>query len=158
MILRQEIVDRIVTQLRRIKQANTYTLYGETRNYFTDFGDTVYQWRAAPFHPGESGLIIRDLDEPVIESTPRSERVTRQLHIQVEVVLSGNDPVDDLRKVFADVEAAIGEGRESVWADITSNTRPRITRTVVEQESAKVAGGILEVFIDYPTQAFKSVV
>jgi hypothetical protein len=157
MIVRQEIFERVVAQLRRIKTTNTYTLYGGTLPYLTNLGNTVFPWRAAPFQPGESGIIVRDLDEPVMESAPRSERVIRQLHIQVEVVLAADDPVTRLWQAYADIEAAIGEGRDSVWADITSNTRPRLSRSLVEQESAKIAGGIVECFIDYPTLAFRSV-
>lgn len=157
MIVRQEIFTRFVAQLRRIKTTNTYTLYGDTLPYLTNFGDLVFPWRAIPFAPGEKGIIVRDLDEPVIESSARSERVVRQLHMQVEVVLADDDPITKLWQAYADIEAAIGEGRESVWADITSNTRPRISRSLVEQESAKIAGGIVECFIDYPTLAFKSI-
>jgi len=158
MIARQEIFERVVSQLRRIRTTNTYTLYGETANYLTDFGAKVFPWRAVAFPPGENGIVVRDLDEPVIESESRSERVLRQLHIQVEIVLAEDDPVTKLWQAYADVEAALGEGRESVWADITSNTRPRISRSVVEQKSAKVAGGIVECYIDYPTLAFKSII
>lgn len=102
-------------------------------------------------------MIVRDLDEPILEPTVRAQRVTRQLHMQVEIVLSGTNSMDDLRKHYSDVEAAIGEGRETVWADITSETRPRISRSVLEQESLKVAGGIFEFYIDYPTMAFRSI-
>lgn len=160
MIVRQEIFNRVVAQLRRIRTGNTYTMYGEApKHYFTDIGLKVFPWRAAPFQPNElPGLIVRDLDEPVHLPAPRSQGIIRQLHIQVEIALKGDNAMDDLRLIYADVEAAIGEGRESVWADITSDTRPRLSRAIVEQESAKIAGGIFECYIDYPTLAFRSVV
>ena len=157
MIARQEIVTRFVNQMKRIRVGNTYTMYGqEPTNFLTDIGQHVWLWRATPFRPDElPALIVRDLDEPIVPSAPRSERVTRQLHMQVEVVLAGDTPINDLWAAYADIEAAIGEGRESVWNDITSDTRPRISRSVVEQESAKIAGGIVECYIDYPTLAFR---
>jgi hypothetical protein len=159
MLLREEIFTRYVNQLRRIRTSNTYTLYGETRNYLTDAGMNVRPWFSGKFQVAElPGLVPRDLDEPILEPTPRAQRVTRQLHVQTEIVVAGDDAADLLRMVFADVEAAIGEGRDSVWADITSDTRPRISRSVLEQESNRIAGGIFECFIDYPTFAFKSVI
>lgn len=157
MTIRQDIVTRVYTQLQRIRTANTYTLYGETKNYLTNLGSSVFVWKSTPFQPTEQGIVLRDLDEPVSLSSSRSARVIRQLHMQAEVVLSGASSVSDLFNAYADIEAAIGEGRESVWADITSDTRPRISRSVVEQESAKIAGGIFEFYIDYPTLAFRSV-
>lgn len=158
MTRRQDIFNKVVAQLRKIKVANTYTMYGDTDNYLTDVGLHVYAWRAAPFPPNtQMALVVRDLDEPAELSAPRSSRQERSLHMQVEIVISGDVAMETLRDVFADVEAAVGEGRESVWDSITSDTRPRITRSVLEQESAKIAGGIFEFFIDYPTLAFKSV-
>jgi hypothetical protein len=161
MIIRQEIVTRVENQLKRIRTGNTYTVYGVTRNYLTDIGLKVFQWRNVQFQPSElPALILRDLDEPAVLSSKNSSRVTRQLHVQIEIVTAGDNSPDDLRKYYADVEAAIGEGRQSVWADITEETRPRITRSVVEQgdTSVRLAGGIYECFIDYPTFAFSSVI
>jgi hypothetical protein len=158
MIVRQEIFTRVVNQLKRIKTVNTYTMYGETANYLTNLGLYVFPWRATPFNENQlPGLIVRDLDEPQELSSNHSQRVIRQLHIQVEVVMKGDAPINDLWAAYADIEAAIGEGRESVWADITKETRPRISRSLVEQESSKIAGGLFECYIDYPTLAFKSV-
>jgi hypothetical protein len=157
--IREDIVTRVKGQLDRIRTTNTYTLYGETKNYLTNLGSNCTIWRSRPFEPGEQGLILRDLDEEMAlaTSTNMSGAVVRQLHIQVEIVLSGPNVHSDLWKVYADVEAAIGEGRVSVWGDITKETRPRLSRSLVEQESARVAGGIFEVYIDYPTLAFRSV-
>jgi hypothetical protein len=157
MTIREDIVTRVLGQLRRMLTSNTYTLYNETNNYLTNLGSNVSVWRATAFKPGEQGVILRDLDELHTLSDKRGQRVLRSLHIQVEIVLSGENSVNDLLKAYADVEAAIGEGRESVWADITSETRPRLSRSVVEQESARIAGGIYECYIDYPTLAFRSV-
>lgn len=151
-------MESVVAQLGRIRTGNTYTLRGQTKNYLTDVGLHVFVWRATPFLRNElPGLIARDLDEPVVQATPMSEGVLRQLHLQVEVVLGGDTPIVDLWKAYADIDSAIGEGRESVWADFTGATRPRINRSVVDQDSAKIAGGIIEFYIDYPTLAFQSV-
>lgn len=155
--IRGEIVKRVEDQLKRIQTANTYTLYGETKNYFTNLGTNVSRWRSRPFTEGEQGLVLRDLDEPKDLASNHAGAVTRNLHIQVEIVVSGQNAPDDLLKAFADVEAALGEGRESVWGDITSGTRPKLDRSLVEQESQRLAGGIVEVYIDYPTLAFRSV-
>jgi hypothetical protein len=157
MIIREEIFNRVVAQLQRIRTGNTYTMYGMTQHYLTDAGLHVFPWRATTLQPNElPALIVRDLDEPVILANNQSARVTRQLHVQVEAAIADNTPMTILRQIYSDIEAAFGEGRESVWADITIETRPRITRAVVEQESRKIAGGIFEVFIDYPTFAFLS--
>lgn len=156
--IRQQIVTKVITQLKRIKTSNTYSIYGNTANYLTNAGDNVNEWRDAPFGPDElPALIVRDLSEPVIESpSPRSDRIVRQLHIQVEAVAIGDNPSADIRKMLADVEAAIGEGRLSEWNDISFNTKPLASKSVLKQESWKLAGGIFECVIEYPTLAFDS--
>jgi hypothetical protein len=99
--------------------------------------------------------VVRDIDELHKEASPRAPRMERQLHMQVNIVVAGDAAMDDLRdKYIPDVETAILIGREQVWNNITSNTRPRLNRSVFEQESDKLAGGIVEFYIDYPSYAF----
>jgi hypothetical protein len=80
----------------------------------------VFPWRATPFNENElPGLIVRDLDEPqVLSSTSLTTGHPSASH-SGRVVLKGDAPINDLWAAYADIEAAIGEGRESVWADIT---------------------------------------
>jgi hypothetical protein len=156
MTLRQQIFEAVVAQLKLIQTANEYQFYGVTGNYNSNLGSSVYPWRSAPFAKQNlPALVVRDIDELIKEPTPGAQRVERQLHMMINIVVDGDSASDDLRdKYFADVDIAIGLGRQSRWGNLTGNTRPRLTRSVLEQESDVLAGGIVEFYIDYPTYAF----
>lgn len=155
--LRQQIFEAVVTQLKLIKTANQYQFYGVTGNYQSDLGSSVFPWRSAPFTDPSHlpALVVRDIDELVKEASPGAPRVERQLHMQINIIVPGSEAATDLRdKYFADVDIAIGVGRQARWGGISGNTRPRLTRSVLERESDVLAGGIVEFYIDYPTYAF----
>lgn len=124
-------------------------------NYLTNVGEQVHPWRTVEFQPDElPGMIPRDLDEPIEPMKIGSERTTRQLHIQITIAVGGDDAADELRKIFGDLDIACGLGRDARWGGLASETVPRISRSVLDQESFKVAGGIYELYIHYPTLAF----
>src|SRR5882757_6412207 len=101
--IRQQIVETVETQFKRIKIVNTYTLNGETRNYRTDLGNNIYRWRSSPFEVADLPAgIFRDLDEPVKEAGLRSARQMRQLHCQLEMATVGSASDDDMRLLLAD--------------------------------------------------------
>lgn len=153
--IRQQIFDAVVAQLRTVKTTNQWTAYGMTGDYLTNIGDQVHPWRTSAFQPEElPGVVPRDLDEPVEPMSEGSQRMKRQLHIQIVVAVGGEDAADQLRKIFGDLDIAVGLGRDSYWGNLASETVPRISRSVLDQESLKVAGGIYEFYIHYPTLAF----
>jgi hypothetical protein len=53
MTIRQTIFDLVVAGLRQAVTTNTYTLYGQTRNFETNIGNSVHPWRSAPFSESE---------------------------------------------------------------------------------------------------------
>lgn len=153
--IRQQIFSEVVAKLQTVKTSNSWTAYGMTGNYLTNIGDQVHPWRTSAFNPSElPGIIPRDLDEPIEPLGQGIERTTRQLHIQVVVAVGGEDAAEQLRKIFGDLDIAFGQGRDERWGGLASETVPRISRSVLDQESLKVAGGIYEVYIHYPTLAF----
>lgn len=156
--IRQQIVEMVETQLKRIKTTNTYVLQEQAAKPFrTNLGNNIFRWRSAPIAAESTPAgIFRDLDEPVKEASARSPRQMRQLHCQVEIVVLGDTPDDTLRNLLLpDVECAIGELQESGCNGLASDIRPRISRLVTESDTSnKLAGAILEFFIDYGTFAF----
>lgn len=145
---RQLIVNQVIAQLQAIATAN---------GFLTNVGASVFEWRDTPFQETElPALIFRDLDEPQELSSPRSERVLRSLHCLVQVVTVGDTPMRDIRQILADIEKAVGKGASDYWGKFASNTRPRIARAILDQESLKFAGSTFEFYIDYPTTAFNS--
>ena len=155
--LRQQIVDAIKTQLEGILISNGFA---------TDVGTNVMEWLASPLDPEFElpALILRDLDEPVEEHTRHASRHERSLHIQVQIVATGDTPASAYRLMLADVEHAIRNGMDtdaqgypiSWFGGLAYRVRPRLSRLVVEQESYKIAGGFFECFVDYATRAFDS--
>lgn len=146
--IRQQLVNLVLSELRKIKVANGSK---------TDIGKSVWEWRAIPFQTDElPALIFRDLDEPVANSETGGQRQKRLLHCQIVIAVSGETSVETLRKILADVERAIKTGRQTSWGGLAIETRPRISRLITEQESDRIAGGIVEFFIDYATLAFDS--
>lgn len=153
--IRQQIFDEVVARLRTIKTTNSWSLFGMTGNYLTNIGDQVHPWRSSAFQANElPGIVPRDLDEPVKLSSLSSDRTERELHIQIVVAVDGEDAEDQLRVIFGDLDIAFGLGRADRWGGLTSETRPRISRSVLDQESRRVSGGIYEAYIEYPTLAF----
>lgn len=157
MTIRQRLFDAVVSQLRSINTDTPFSVYGVTGNYQSDLGSRVWPWRSAPFtDPSQlPALVVRDIDEIHKLSSNGSARMERELHMQVNIVVAGDGAMNDLRdKYFPDVETAILVGSRTVWGDYTSNTRPRLNRTVFDHESQALAGGIVEFYIDYPTFTF----
>lgn len=153
--LRQQAFEKVVDQLRLIKTTNSYTLFGVTANYKTNVGDSVHVWRSAPFQADElPGLIVRDLDEIKELSDKYGDREKRSLHIQITIAVADDTPQEELNAIFGDLDTAFGVGRASNWDGLVQETRPRIARTVGDQESLKIAGGVYEVYLDYATRAF----
>lgn len=159
--IRQQIFDKVVAALRDIKTTNTWESYGMTGNYSTNVGNNVHAWRSTPFSVDElnahgGGLVVRDLDAIADKGDTRDSRTKWSLHIQVIVEVSGDDADSALRTIFGDLDSAFYKGRSTGWDGLSNDTRPRVVRSVLEQESARVAGGVYEVYIDYATLAFNS--
>lgn len=155
--IRQQIFEAVVTQLKTIRTANTYQFYGVTGNYLSEIGQKVYAWRSAPTTPAEEFdyLIVRDIDELVKEPTIEAKRVEKQLHIVINIIVRGNNAAEDLRnKYYPDIEIALGVGAANRWGIGTGATRLRLTRSLFDQESDSLAGGIIEFYIDYPQYAW----
>lgn len=164
---RERIVGRVVNRLHQIRMDL------EPEVYNTSVGKNVFEWRTGIFSPeeleafeGEMALVVRDLDETKATdgdhtkvNTLSTQKVTRDLHMQIEIVVAGTDAPQKARKIIADIESAIR--KDIRWRDAESKplaigTRPRIDRSIVEQESRKIGGVVYEFFIHYATQAFNS--
>ena len=152
---REEIFTKVVTGLQGILTTNTYTLHGRTFNFETNLGSSVHPWRSAALDEAElPGVIPRDLDEIRELADKYSEAEKRSIHIQCAVVASGDTSPATMRKIFGDLDGAFGVGRETGWDGLSTETRPRLTRMILDQESLKITGGIYEVYIDYAIPAF----
>lgn len=155
MTLRQQIFTKVLTALGNIRTTNSFTLYGRTFAYKTNIGANVFAWRSAALKETElPGMVVRDLDELRELSDKYGDAEKRSIHIQAAIMASGNTSADDMRDIFGDVDAAIGVGRAGNWDNLSTETRPRLTRTIADQESLKITGGIYEFYIDYATPAF----
>lgn len=168
---REKLFGRVVNRLHQIRADI------EPDKYNTQVGSFVFDWRTGTISEEElaaftdkAALVVRDLDETksvngehtAITVQPLhggKQKFIRELHMQIEIVCGGEASPTLVRKIIADVETAI---RQDVrWHDASNKalalgTRPRIDRSVVEQESKKIAGVVYEFFIHYATDAFNS--
>lgn len=162
---RERIFGRVVNRLHQIRADL------EPEVYNTRVGLNVFEWRTGKVSEeeletfdGEMALVVRDLDETKATdgdhtkvNTLSTQKVTRDLHMQIEIFTAGTDAPQKIRKIIADIESAIR--KDIRWRDaenkpLAIGTRPRIDRSIVEQESRKIAGVVYEFFIHYATQAF----
>lgn len=165
---RQKIFDRVLNRMHQIRSDV------EPDKYNTQAGRHVFPWRQGTISEEElasftdtAGLIVRDVDEtkatngdhtlPVTNLRGGEQKFIRELHIQIEVACGTESAADLARKVIADVEVAVSQ--DARWHDVNGRplaigTRPRIDRSVVEHESLKVGGVVIEFFIHYVTGAF----
>lgn len=167
---REKIFGRVLNRLHQIRSDD------EPDKYNTQVGKHVFDWRTGYFSEEEmasfedqAALVLRDLDETkatngnhtliVTNQNGGTQKFERELHMQVEVVSVGELSPTLIRKIIADIETAIKQ--DTRWRDVSGKalalgTRPRIDRSVVEQESKKVAGVVYEFFIHFTTDAFNS--
>lgn len=164
---RERIVGRVVNRLHQIRADIEINVYN------TEIGrpETVFVWRTGKISPEElaafpqqMALVVRDLDETKATdgdhtkvNTLSTQKVSRDLHMQIEIVCGGENAPATIRKIIADIETAIR--KDIRWRDVDGKplaigTRPRIDRSIVEQESLKIGGVVYEFFIHYLTGAF----
>lgn len=163
---RERIVNRVINRLHQIRsdiEPDKYNFkFGQSNVFYWRTG-IISQEELASFE-GEMALVVRDLDETKATdgdhtkvNTVNTQKVARDLHMQIEIVCGGEDAPMTRNKIIADIETAI---RQDIrWRDVDNKplaigTRPRIDRSVVEQESRKVGGVVYEFFVHYATQAF----
>src|ERR1051326_9216758 len=164
---REKIFGRVLNRLHQIRSDV------EPDKYNTQVGRHVFDWRTGYYSEDEissfedgAALALRDLDETkavngnhelMVAQHGGTQKFERVLHMQIEIVGTGESAPTLIRKIIADIETAIGE--DTRWRDVSGKalalgTRPRIDRSVVEQESIKVGGVVYEFFIIYTTDAF----
>ncbi len=157
---REILVELVLARLRTITTTNGFR---------TNAGGNVDYWRTGSYSEEEmadktdAALILRDIDElKTVEGDPTkvnkvpTEKFLRHLHMQIEIALTGSQSPSEIHKVIADIEMAI---RKDVrWHTggkaVAVGTRPRLDRSVVEQNSLKTSGIVYEFFITYITDAF----
>jgi hypothetical protein len=161
---REKIVRVLLARLRTILTANDYN---------TQVGQNVFYWRTGTFSEeeiagmtGNCALVVRDIDETKATDGDHTkvnkvstDHFSRDLHIQIEIVQLGTNSPTTVHKLIADIESAIRKDirwRDTDGGALAIGTRPRIDRSVVEQESKKVSGVIYEFFIHYVTGAFNA--
>ena len=155
MTQREAIFTKVVAALRTILTTNTYTLYGRTFNFETNIGNSVHPWRSAALDEAElPGLIVRDIDELRELASNNASAEKRELHVLCSIAAAGDTSPETMRKIFGDLDGVFGVGRSTGWDGLSTETRPKLTRTIVDQESLKITGGIYEVYIDYAVPAF----
>ena len=157
--IRQQLVTAVINRLKLIKTTNTYTLdYGETfQNYETNIGDSVDEWRAVDIDPKELPmLVVRDLDTENDVSSDFTEKQINWLLIVVEIVTSGNTAAVELRKMLGDVNAAIRQ--DTTWGELAITTNPQKERFLIEQQSKRIAGGLIEFKVKYVSGRFNQYV
>ena len=160
---RRKIVDRVIARLESILTDNDYE---------TDVGKNVDYWRSGPYseeemaEKPEGALGVRDIDElktiegdqqKVAKGLGGKEKFQRDLHIQIEIGLAGTSSPTEVHKIIADIETAIG--KDVRWKDedgkaLAVGTRPRLDRSLVDQQTLKTTGVIYEFFIRYITDSF----
>lgn len=162
---RERIVARVINRLHNIRAD------AEPEKYNTEIGRNVFYWRTGfiseeelQAFEGNMALVVRDLDETKATdgdhtkvNTVNTQKVLRDLHMQIEIVCSGEDAATTRNKIIADIETAIRQDirwRDASQVALAIGTRPRIDRSIVEQESRKVGGVVYEFFINYATKAF----
>lgn len=162
---RTKLMNRVQARFQGIRADLEPTVYN------TNVGKHVFYFRTGTISEeelegfdGDVALIIRDIDEikftdgePNKKVISMHEAFGRDLHVQVELIGSGTNAPLELHKLIADVETAIGKDvrwKDEVGSALAIGTRPRIDRSVVEQESKKIGGVIYEFFIYYKTGAF----
>jgi hypothetical protein len=164
---REKIVAQVVARLQSIAASNVTP---PPVGYQTNIGQNVYYWRTGAISEEElssfaetAALVVRDLDETKATDGDHTkvtklstEKHARDLHMQVEIVCGGSDAPSRVHKIIADIEMAIKN--DVRWkADgkpLAIGTRPRIDRSIVEQESRKIGGVVYEFFILYVTDSF----
>lgn len=155
--IRQQIFDAVVAQLKTINTGTQYQFYGVTGSYQSNIGSKVYAWRSAPATQDSEYpfLVVRDIDELVKEPSPGAKRHEKHLHMLINIVTRGSNAAEDLRnKYYPDVEIALGVGARDRWGLNTGETVPKLTRSLFEQESDALAGGVIEFYIKYPQYAW----
>lgn len=164
---RERIIARVQHRLEGIRSDI------EPDAYNTQVGRNVFYFRTGMFSEeelegmeGEAALVFRDIDETKATDGETkkvnrlsTEMFSRDLHMQIEIVQIGKDSPSTIHKIIADIESAIRKDirwRETTGHALAIGTRPRLDRSVVEQESKKVSGVIYECFITYVTKAFNA--
>lgn len=158
---RERIMDLVIARLKSILT---------TAGYQTNVGNNVDYWRTGSFSEEEmadkpeGALGVRDLDEiKSVEGDNRkvargigTEKFERDIHVQVEIAKTGEQSPTDVHKIIADIETAIG--KDVRWHEgakaLAIGTRPRIDRSLVDQQTLKTSGVVYEFFIRYVTDAF----
>lgn len=163
---REKLMERIVLRFQGIRADLEPDVYN------TSVGNNVFYFRTGTISEEElegmpdGALVVRDIDETKATDGEATKKVTsgheafgRDLHVQVELLQSGTAAPIQLHKLIADIETAIRKDvrwRDSDGNALAAGTRPRLDRSVVEQESKKIAGNIYEFFVYYVTKAFNS--
>lgn len=94
-MIRQNIVDEIVTQMKKIASSN---------GFYSEAGENVFEWLEKPFDTDElPGIVIRDISDSTTDDFTITNHV---LKIEVDIAVSGRNATWNMREVTSDVMMA----------------------------------------------------
>lgn len=144
--LRQQIIAAVVARMQTIRVA---------AGYLTDVGARVGDWETSWEQKDLPALSVCDLVEENEKKNREAVQVTRKLPVVIRIFTSGREPADELRKMIADVEKAIGA--DVYWGALArGGTWPKRSGMLVPDDSFEIAGAAVEVVIEYYTKPFNA--
>lgn len=138
--VRQQIVEAIDARLKTILKKN---------GYFSDVGNNVFEWRESGIAAAElPALVYRDKVEE-IEGFTMLE-YDHRLVVDVDVVAEpGSVGVEEVRKIIADVFAAIGT--DDRWGGLALDSWPIGTEIETAEDANVITGALVRFGVSYQT-------
>lgn len=144
---RQKIVAKMLTELKKIKVADSYA---------TNLGNNTHRWRIGDFAPAElPAQSLYDYEEKIDTGKNLDRSHFRFFKVEIEVKLAQvTDAPAEMLQAFADIERVVEANQE--WGGFATKTVPAGNKITVEQGTKKIAGGIIAFEIHFITQPFNA--
>ena len=140
----QAIIDAIMARFKTIAAGD---------NYYTTFGDNVFDSRTEPLDDSElPGITIHDADEPV-EIDNAENFHTCKITVFIDVIVAKNPAASDIRKAKNDILKSIGT--DITWSGLAVITKHITTASnLVNQQGDLVANRRIQIEITYRKPAW----
>lgn len=145
-IREQTILDNIVTRLKTITVANGYA---------TNAGNSVHEKKLARLDQAELPALVVRLGPDEIEDVDKVASI-HVLPVEVEVLASGADAHDTVRKAVYDVYKAAGV--DETWTNQAIKTVARGHDPIEEKREREVAGAVVRLDVHFITSRFQETV
>jgi len=138
-LIRQNIVDEIVEQLRKISSAN---------GFYSEAGKNVYEWLEKPLDFDEfPAIIVRDVSDEVQDETV----FYHKLKIEVDIAIKKDNVTWNLREISSDVLKAFGVVEENLGYRCFFKR----SEFLVEHKDTLYGGARLEFEVSYETRRWE---